>query len=372
MKNYDIVIIGGGLMGASIALQLALRGVSCAVLDKDSPGRHASGANAGGLRLLNRDPAEIPLSIEAANMWHNIEALVDSDCDARFPGQIRIAENADDLVKLRQRADRVRGLGYQHEEMIDERELYQLTPALKPGCVGGLICRGDGYGRPYHTLTAFRRKAESLGARFYSDCEAHALRREDNAWSVRTAQDNFSAGVIVNCAGAWANRFAEQLGEAVPVEARALALMVTERLPHFVDPVLGAASRKLSFKQMQNGTVIIGGAQIAKLDFARERSKIDWNTMITCANTVLTFFPQLGDVRIVRAWAGIEAIMPDQIPVIDRSQHYPNAFHAFGFSAHGYQLSPVIGRIMAELIVDGHSDFPLHPFRINRFQQESS
>lgn len=370
MKSNDLVIIGGGLMGASIALQLGMRGVGCMVLDKDSPGRHASGANAGGLRLLNRDPVEIPLSIEAANMWRNIEALVDSDCDTRFPGQIRLAEDAADMAKLQERADMVRGLGYEHEEMIDQKELYRLVPALKHGCVGGLISRKDGYGRPYHSLTAFRRKAESLGARFYSDCEVLALRREENSWTVRTSQGAFNCDSIVNCAGAWANNIAAQLDEAVPVEPSALALMVTERLPHFVDPVLGAASRKLSFKQMQNGTVIIGGAQVAKLDFARERTEIDWQTMISCANTVLAFFPQLEDVRIVRAWAGIEAIMPDHIPVIDKSQNYPNAYHAFGFSAHGYQLSPVIGRIMAELIIDGHSDFPLQHFRINRFQQE--
>jgi len=103
MKS-DVLIIGGGLMGFSTALQLAMRGVRCMVLDKDSPGRHASGVNAGGLRQLNRHPAEIPLSIASAEMWQHIESLVDSDCDSRFPGQIRVAENAQDLRALEERA----------------------------------------------------------------------------------------------------------------------------------------------------------------------------------------------------------------------------------------------------------------------------
>ena len=90
--NTDVLIIGAGLMGSSIALQLAMRGCRCTVLDKASPGRHASGSNAGGLRQLNRDPAEIPLTVEAAKMWHTIEDLVDSDCDAHFSGQLRVAE----------------------------------------------------------------------------------------------------------------------------------------------------------------------------------------------------------------------------------------------------------------------------------------
>ncbi len=365
--NTEVLIVGGGLMGSSIAMQLAMRGCRCIVLEKDSPGRHSSGVNAGGLRLLNRDPVEIPLSVEAAKMWHDIESLLDSDCDARFPGQIRVAENKADMEKLEQRAALVRSLGYQHEEMIGKKELYQMVPAISPHCIGALISREDGYARPYHALTAFRRKAESLGVKYYSSTEVYNLQKDDDTWQVRTSQGTFNSSILVNCAGAWANKIATLLDEPVPLTPKALMLMVTERLPHFVDPVMGAASRKLSFKQMQNGTLIIGGALVAKLDFAREKTELDWLKLAESANTVVSFFPQLKDVRVVRAWAGIESFMPDNIPVISVSQTHDNAYHAFGFSAHGFQLSPVIGRIMAELIVDGQSDLPIEPFHISRF-----
>jgi len=365
--NTDVLIIGAGLIGTSTALQLAMRGCHCIVIDKASPGRHASGSNAGGLRQLNRDPAEIPLSVAAAKMWHDIENLVGSDCDARFPGQIRVAENQSDMHKLEQRAAMVRSMGYQHEEIIGRKELYQIVPALAPHCVGALICREDGYARPYHALTAFRQKAESLGASFHSDCEVYSITQEGDGWSARTSRGTYNSGIVVNCAGAWAGELAAQIQEPVPLTPKALMLMVTERLPHFVDPVMGAASRKLSFKQMQNGTLIIGGALVAKLDFAQQRTDIDWQQLTDSAKTVIDFFPQLKDVRIVRAWAGIEGFMPDNIPVIGASQKVNNAYHAFGFSAHGLQLSPVIGRIMAQLILDGHSELPIEPFSISRF-----
>ena len=365
--NTDVLIIGAGLIGTSTALQLAMRGCRCTVIDKDSPGRHASGSNAGGLRQLNRDPAEIPLTVAAAKMWHDIENLVDSDCDARFPGQIRVAENQSDMHKLEQRAAMVRSMGYQHEEIIGQQELYQLVPALTPGCVGALICRADGYARPYHALSAFRQKAESLGATFHSDTEVYRIEQQGDGWSVRTSQGTYSSAVLVNCAGAWAGELAAQMHEPVPLTPRALMLMVTDRLPHFVDPVMGAASRKLSFKQMQNGTLIIGGALVAKLDFEQQQTDIDWQQLAASAKTVLDFFPQLKDVRIVRAWAGIEGFMPDNIPVISTSKMTNNAYHAFGFSAHGLQLSPVVGRIMAQLILDGRAELPIEPFSINRF-----
>ncbi|MCK5925020.1 MAG: FAD-binding oxidoreductase, partial [Methylococcales bacterium] len=89
----EVLIIGGGLVGSSIALQLAMRGCKSIIIEKDSAGRHASGVNAGGLRQLNRDVSEIPLAVASAEMWRNIKALVDSECDTYFPGQIRVAEN---------------------------------------------------------------------------------------------------------------------------------------------------------------------------------------------------------------------------------------------------------------------------------------
>lgn len=368
----DVLIIGGGLMGCSTALQLALRGTHCIVLDKDSPGRHASGVNAGGLRQLNRHPAEIPLSVAAAEMWHNIEALVDSDCDTRFPGQIRVAESPADMQVLEERAAMVRALGFAHEEIIGREELYRLVPALTPHCKGALICRNDGYGRPYHALHAFRRKARSLGVEFRTSTRVDALEHSVDEWQVSTPKGEFRAPVLVNCAGAWAGRIAAVLGDTAPVTPGAPMLMITERLPRFLEPVIGAASRKLSCKQMQNGTVLIGGAHMAELDIAGQSTEMNWARLAVSARTVMALFPQLENARIVRTWAGIEAFMPDNLPVIGRSSTSPHAYHAFGFSAHGFQLSPVVGKIMSQLILDGRTALPIEPFSIARFAPASN
>jgi len=371
MKS-DVLIIGGGLIGFSTALQLAMRGTRCTVLDKDSPGRHASGVNAGGLRQLNRDPAEVPLSVAAAEMWHNIEALVDADCDTHFPGQIRVAENSEDMLALEERAAMIRALGFEHEEIIGRKELYKLVPALAPHCKGALIRRNDGYGRPFHALDAFRRKARSLGVEFRASTRVDALVHSADEWQVSTPKGEFHAPVLVNCAGAWAGHIAAALGDTAPVKPGAPMLMITERLPRFMEPVIGAASRKLSFKQMQNGTVLIGGAHMAELDIAQQRTEMNWARLAVSARTVMALFPQLKNTHIVRTWAGIEAFMPDKLPVIGRSGASPHVYHAFGFSAHGFQLAPVVGKIMSQLILDGQTDLSIEPFSIERFQCTSS
>lgn len=362
----DVIIIGGGLMGSSTALQLAKRGLRCVVLDKQSPGRYASGVNAGGLRRLNRHPAEIPLSVAAAKIWHNIAELLDTDCQSRFPGQIRVAENESDMERLQQRADMVKSLGYSHEEIIDKEELYRLVPALSPHCVGGLICRDDGFGQPFHALSAFRRKASQLGVDYRIGARVDSIDFKGESWRVQTPQGRFKAPVVVNTAGAWAHKLSAILGEPVPLQPGAPMMMVTERLPPFLKPVLGAASRKLSFKQMPNGTLLIGGAHMARLDFQNERTELEWSKLAVSARTVLDLFSQLKDVRIVRCWAGVEAFMPDHLPVIDRGRE-KGVYHAFGFSAHGFQLSPVVGQIMADLVVNGNTDFTLDAFSIGRF-----
>lgn len=364
----DAIIIGGGLMGLSTALHLGLRGVKALVLEKDSPGRHASGVNAGGLRQLNRHIAEIPLTVAAAEIWKNIRNLLDSDCDVELNGQVRVAETEAQLRSLQTRVDELQALGFYHERIIDKNELYRLVPQLINGCVGALYNPADGSARPFHATTAFRRKAISLGTQIKNGVNVRGIEQIQNSWRVETNQGSFSAPYLVNCAGAWANQIAATFDEAVPLTPKAPMLMVTERLPPFLKPVVGAVGHKLSFKQAQNGTVIIGGAHLAHLDLEQQRTEIDFAELKTSAKTVTMLFPHMASVRIVRAWAGIEAFMPDNIPVISPSAKADGVFHAFGFSAHGFQLSPIVGHIMAGLILDGKTDLPIEPFDIRRFQ----
>ena len=365
--NADVIIVGGGLMGLSTALHLGRRGVKTIVLEKQSPARHASGVNAGGLRQLNRHIAEIPLTIAAAKMWKNIRELVDDDCDVVLKGQVRVAETDAELQTLQTRVDTLINQGFDHERIIDSAMLYKLVPTLKQGCVGALYNPDDGFARPFHAATAFRRKAIALGAQIHSGVEVLAIDAHHTGWQLKTNEGTLTASNVVNCAGAWANRFAGMFGEAVPLTAKAPMLMVTERLPPFLDVVVGAVGHKLSFKQMQNGTVIIGGAHLAQLDFEQEKTTLNFSDLKTSAQTVTQLFPHMAPARIVRTWAGIEGFLPDNIPIIGRSAKAEGVYHAFGFSAHGFQLSPIIGRIISELILEGKSEMPIAAFDIKRF-----
>jgi sarcosine oxidase subunit beta len=367
MAAPDVIVIGGGLHGCSAALHLARRGARLTVIEKDHVGRHASGVNAGGVRRLGRDFAEVPLSVAAMELWHRIGDLVDDDCGFESNGQVKVAESEAELEILRARVTELNRLGFTHEELVDRRELWEIVPAIADHCEGAIVCRRDGAAIPYRTTLAFKRKAESLGVRFLEGTRVNALARNGANWRVETTAGSHDAAVVVNCAGAWADRIAAQLGEAVPLEAFAPMLMISAPMPAFIKPVFGATSRPLSFKQYRNGTVLIGGGHRGTLDRDTNRTEVDFAALSLSAQTVWDLFPVMRGAQIVRCWAGIEARMPDDIPVIGQSATSENVFHAFGFSGHGFQLGPIVGAILAELIVGGQTNMPIAPFRIDRF-----
>ena len=364
----DVVVIGAGLHGCSAALHLKRGGLSVIVLEKDYPGRHASGVNAGGVRRLGRALAEVPLSLVSAELWSHIADLVDEDCGFEASGQVKVAETEAEFEQQKQRVAELNDNGFSHEQIIDQSSLREWLPNVSRHCVGGILVESDGHANPFRTVTAFRRKCEALGVSVRSRAPVTRIRRTHGSWLVDTPAGTFEAPVVVNCAGAWGGRVAELLGESpVPLEAQAPMLMISERMPAFVQPVVGAQGRTLSFKQFANGTVLVGGGHRGRAEPETNTTHLDYRQLAINAQTARAIFPIMSRARVVRCWAGIEGVMPDAIPVVGAGREH-GVYHAFGFSAHGFQLGPAVGQILGELIVGGDSSVDISPFAIDRFR----
>jgi sarcosine oxidase subunit beta len=144
-------------------------------------------------------------------------------------------------------------------------------------------------------------------------------------------------------------------------------LMVTVPMAAWIKPVVILRGRKLSFKQLASGAVVIGGGHAGRVNRDENRTELDWQKLAESARTVAELFPVMREMRILRAWAGIEARTPDDLPVLCRSARHQGIFHQFGFSGHGFQLAPGVGALMAELIATGRSNLAIAPFDIARF-----
>ncbi len=369
-STADVIVVGGGLHGCSAALHLAMRGNSVIVLEKDHVARHASGVNAGGVRRLGRDLPEVPIAVAATRYWHDIRALVDDDCGYRKGRHFKVAESESELDEARRRVDILRQQGFEHEELVGRDFLREHMPSVADHCLGAIHVEGDGDAQPFRTTQAFRRRAAKLGVRFAEGAPVTGIERHSGTWQVTTPAGQLSSGAIVNAAGAWGGRIAAMLGdEVIPVAANAPMLAITAPLAPFVTPVVGAQGAPLSLKQFKNGTVLIGGGVRGTADPDTNRTTLDFAGIASFLATARRIFPVLDDATIVRAWAGIEGYLPDNLPVIGPGSA-DGVVHAFGFSAHGFQLAPAVGDIVADLVMHGQSAIPLEAFRPGRFTAE--
>lgn len=306
------------------------------------------------------------------DIWENLDRLLGPQlaetCEfVSRVGQVGVAASASELAWCEQRAADMNALGYDFEEMLDPSDLRKLVPTLSDICIGGIVSRRDGHANPFRTTQAFRTRAEQLGARFYEQTCVTDVAEAGSKWRIDTTRGQMVADVVVNCGGAWAWQIAEMIGEQLPRTHLALTLMVTSRLQHFLDPVVIGIDRKLSLKQTEVGTVVIGGGILGEPDLDAGATLTVADRMVESAQTVWDFFPVLRQATIVRTWAGLEAVTPDFLPIIGASSVARNFWHVFGFSGHGFQLGPIVGSVVSDMIADGKSALPITAFSPNRF-----
>lgn len=361
-RTADFLVVGGGLHGLSAALQAARRGLSVTLLERDFLGSRASGATAAGVRTLGRDPAELPLSIEAAETWRHIAGLVGDDCGFRACGQLQVAE---DEAAVHAMTVRIRGLqarGMHHERLLDAAGLKAAHPGLAPHCLGAAWAEGDGAANPHRTIRAFRDAALRAGVRIVQRSAVLALSQTQGDWQVRTPQGVFTSPTVLNAAGAWASRIAALAGEDLSQSIRTSMMVVTERTAPRIAPVVSSVGRKLSFKQTLEGTLLIGGGAQGRLADDRDSASVDALALAEAVGAAIRLFPWARDLRIVRTWAGMEAQTADHLPVLGFSTVNPGLIHAFGFSGHGFQLVPSVGRALAALAAGQRPDHDLSAF----------
>lgn len=377
MSKYanDVLIIGAGLQGCAIGMFLARSGWKVTLVDKGVPGRHASGVNAGGLRLLMRDVREYPLSMRAMEIWRNLEKFVDpsavQSCEVRLgSSQIAIALDEAEMAWVRARHQEMLRRGYTCEEFIDPNELRRILPGLADSVLGGLISRGDGHANPANAALAFRQAAEAAGAVIHEQCALNGLDQDANGrWSADTDVGAIEANWVVNCAGAWGSKVAAQLGEELPIKVLALSMMVTARVKPFIEPVVIGIDRPLSFKQSAVGSLVIGGGISGKPCLEEGTSFTIMDRMASSAAATLEAFPVLAGVPVLRTWTGLEGATPDGVPYIGPSAKHKGLWHVFGFCGHGFQLAPAVGEAVAHSLVNDSIHPLIAPFSTTRFSR---
>ncbi|XDZ66557.1 NAD(P)/FAD-dependent oxidoreductase [Alphaproteobacteria bacterium LSUCC0684] len=369
-SSERVVIVGGGIQGCAAAYFLARAGWSVTVLEKDNIGRHASGANAGGVRRLGRDLREVPLSLAAMDIWKDLPAYIGEEAAAAFHPSFYMKVAIDDKghgLGL----DRIRMLenaGYQHEIWLSKRELKKRLPQLEGPLLGGVLVEGDGWAVPWRIVRGFAKAALDHGAEILEGCQVVQFSRHSSGvWKIETATGSLESDWVVNCAGAWAARLARKAGDLdFPLSAHAPMLAITERRAPVLPAVLGVLGHTLSLKQLDTGQFLIGGGVRATADLETDKAGLKIPEMATSIRLACQLLPGISVAGILRCWSGIEGYMPDDLPVIGMGG-LPGLVHGFGFSAHGFQLGPGVGEVLADLVIARQTKVSLKPFCPSRF-----
>ncbi|SEO35194.1 sarcosine oxidase subunit beta [Paracoccus alcaliphilus] len=360
--SADVIVIGGGIHGASTSLHLARRGYSVNLLERNRIGCHASGVNAGSIHHIPRIHFELPLAESALKVWPEIAEMLGDDCGFRRNGYLRVVETEAQFETARTAMERVRRYSSITEEWLDRGALRDLQPGLGDSITGGIWAAECGSADPARTLHAFRLNLQRAGVGLFEGCRVQAITRVGDVWHCVSATQAFQAPVLINCAGGWGGDIAALVGERFPLTRQALMMSVSARTPALLGPVVGHVGHRLSVKQALNGTYLIGGGYRGHVSDTAVHAGLDHDRLAYNLALAQHVFPTLAQAALTRCWAGLEGFAPDHAGYIGASSYSTDLWHCFGFSAHGFYLGPVVGKLLAQAIDTGDTPKVLLPF----------
>lgn len=369
--RFDVVVVGGGIMGAATAFFLNRRGRRVALIERERVGRHASGTNFGNVRRQGRFLPQLPLANRARDIWGRLGELLGEDAEFLASGHLRIAYAAEAAASLEAYANEARHYGLDLQ-ILGGNALRERFPFLGPEVVAGSHAPLDGHANPRLAAPAFARAARREGAAVFEGTEVETVEREGAGFRVGTTDGRVFLGEqLMICAGAWAGRLSAQFGEPVPLVTHGPQMAVTEPVPYALEPVLGVSTslphEVVYLRQVKRGNIVFGGGGRGPASAQTGRATVKPANTLSQLEQITRIVPALDRLSIIRVWSGVESYLPDDIPVMGPSARVSGLYYAFGFCGHGFQLGPGVGDVMAELMTTGTTTTPIEPFAMARF-----
>ncbi len=356
-RTADVIIIGGGIMGCATAYRLAKRGVDVLVLEKKEIGNGGSCRNAGGVRQSARDPKELPLAMYAVkNIWPTLGEELGVNVEYHQGGNLRLGLTESDIKVLENHTAKSTKLGLD-VKMISGDEAREICPYMSKDVIAASWCATDGHANPLTTTLGFYRKALELGVTFITGVHVNEIVKvKGRARKVITDDGVYEADNILLCAGYESRRIANTVGIDAPVERQFNEVLVTEAQPKMFDVMIGVAGGEFYGHQSEHGSFVLGGNSGLQA-FTSNNDNFVTNSLTapSISRGIIKYFPVLKNCKVVRTWSGWYDQCIDVLPIIDNVKEVPGLTLGFGFSGHGFGISPAVSIALSELILDGES-----------------
>jgi sarcosine oxidase subunit beta len=361
MQAADVVIIGGGIVGSSIAWHLTNAGCkSVLVIERESSqGKGSTGKSMGGVRAQFSTPVNIQMSLYSIPFYARFEEVVGHPADYRPQGYLFLATKDSHLAYLRENFERQKKLGLTTARLLPADEIRTMLPQLRSDDIlGGSFCSTDGFVDPYSVMNGFMASAAEHGATLWKKAEVTGITTDQRGISgVETSRGPVATRTVVNAAGAWSAQVARFVGIDLPVEPLRRMLVPSEPFSDFPhsSPMVIDMSTGFHFRPEGRGFLLAWNDPEEtpgyKTDF--EPSFIE-KILIHAADRVPAF--ENLPINPRRAWAGLYEMTPDHHCVLGPVADVPGFFLANGFSGHGVMHSPATGKILADLILQGKTN----------------
>jgi len=393
-ETADVVIIGSGIVGSSVAYHLAQAGCSnVLVLEREAhQGKGSTGKSMGGVRAQFATPVNIQMSKYSIDFFSKFDEVVGHPGDYRAHGYLFCATNEKHLAYLKANKERQNDLGVTNVEWVAAEDIVKMVPQLRvDDILGGTFCPTDGFVDPHSVMMGFMLNAREKGVRLWLDTRVTGIDVEGGDSSplskaltsqrtpnestriagVHTSRGFISTRVVVNAAGAWAAEIARMAGAELPVEPLRRQLVPTEpfaelpqRFPMVIDMSTG-----FHFRREGKGILLAWNDPQETPGFKTEFDTSFIEKILTHAAARVPVLAE-AEVNPRRAWAGLYEMTPDHHAIIGPAPNVEGLFFVNGFSGHGVMHSPASGRITADLILQGSSDLvDARQLGVERFAQ---
>jgi sarcosine oxidase subunit beta len=369
IRTAEAVIVGGGVMGASTAFQLACRGVKpVVILEREQLASGSTSLSAGGIRYQFSSEANIRIMLESVPVFEHFSEEFDTEIDFRQDGYLFLATTAETWTDFQTNVALQQRMGVS-VRLLSLDDIRELTPYLYlDDVIGGTLGPKDGYADPYSVAMGFAKKARELGVLISEKTEVTGISVDGNCvMEVETPKGRIATPVVVNVAGAWSARVGQMVGVELPVKPYRRQIFVThpfDVLPQCMPMVIDFEP---SFYFRREGPGILMG-MTDKDEPSSFNTNVDWEFLTKVVDKAIYRAPLLEKAGFMRGWGGLYAITPDDNPIIGKDVGGVGGFYcAVGFSGHGFMQAPAVGRILADLITTGDAGFDLSEFRLERF-----
>jgi sarcosine oxidase subunit beta len=367
-KAADVAIIGGGIMGTATAYYLAKRGIKDVVLlEKDLIAQASTGLSVGGIRQQFSNPANIRLSQRSVRVFANFSEEFGVDIGFREAGYLFLAAKEETWQEFLVSVETQRRLGVP-VEVLGSEEISRRWDYLNVSDIrGATFCAEDGYADPYMVAMGFAQSAQRLGIRIEELTRVTDIQLEGSrVRGVVTSRGSVQAPVVVNAAGPWAAEVGRMAGIELPVLPYRRQAFTTRPFDLFPKPVPMIIDQDATFYFRGADPGLILGMSDPD-EPPGYQLQTDRGFMERVVEAAVHRAPRIEDARILRGWAGLYEVTPDDNPIIGPIPPCPGFFCAVGFSGHGFQHGPAVGQILSLLIAGQPSDLDLKPFSWDRF-----